>query len=59
MSLWYKIKAYVKEHQHHFLISLGVSLLVTITTNVCMHYLPFFLYLLHIPVKIIHLVTGK
>ena len=57
--MWSKIKAYVKEHQHHFLISLGVSLLVTILTNVCMHYLPGILHLLHVPAKIVHMITGK
>ena len=59
MWSWSKIKAYVKEHQHHFLISLGVSLLVTISTNILIHYLAYILRFLHVPLKIVHMITGK
>lgn len=59
MFLWSKACAYVKAHADHFLISIGVSIAIAILTNVFMHYLPYILYLLHIPAKIVHLITGK
>lgn len=51
--------AYVKAHADHFMISLGVSLVVAILTNVIMHYLPWMLHSLHVPSEIVHLFTGK
>jgi hypothetical protein len=59
LNLLSKAKAYVKAHLDHFLISIGVSLVITVITNVCMHYLPAILRFLHIPAKLIHLVTGN
>jgi hypothetical protein len=57
--MWSRIKAYIKAHADHFLISIGVSLAITIITNVCMHYLPTILRWLHLPMKLIHLLTNR
>jgi hypothetical protein len=58
-ALWAKVWGYVKEHQHHFMISIGVSLVITILTNVIMHYFTSILHFLHVPAKIVHLITGN
>jgi hypothetical protein len=54
-----KIKAYVKAHADHFLISIGVSLAITVITNVLIHYLADILRLMHVPARLVHLLTGK
>lgn len=59
MSILAKITAYVQAHADHFLISLGVSLAVTVLTNVLMHYLPALMHLLHLPAKLIRLLTQQ
>jgi hypothetical protein len=56
--MWSRVKAYVKAHADHFLISIGVSLAITIITNVLIHYLAFILRFMHVPAKIAHMLTG-
>ena len=57
--MWSRVKAYVKAHADHFMISIGVSLAITIITNVLIHYLADILKFMHVPVKIVHLLTNK
>lgn len=48
------IKNYVKAHLDHFMISIGVSIVISLITNVFLHHLPFFLHLFHVPTGLIH-----
>lgn len=57
---WYKgVRDYIKTHFDHFMISLGVSIVVTILTNVAIHYGAYILKWIHVPAKLVHLLTGN
>jgi hypothetical protein len=56
--MWSRVKAYVKAHADHFMISIGVSLAITIITNVLIHYLADILKLMHVSMKFVRLLTG-
>lgn len=57
--MWSRIKAYIKAHADHFIISIGVSLAITIITNVLIHYLADILRFVHVSAHLVHLLTGK
>jgi hypothetical protein len=50
---------YIVTHKHAFMISLGVSIVITIITNVFIHYLLDILKFIHAPQSIIHMVSGS
>lgn len=54
-----KIVAYVKAHADHFLISIGVSIIITVITNVLIHYGAIIMQHLHVPAKIINWLTQS
>lgn len=53
VSLYTVCKGYIKAHLDHFLISLGVSIVITLITNVFLLHLAFWLHLCHVPEFII------
>lgn len=53
------IKAYVKLHADHFMISIGVSIVIAIITNVLIHYMAGIMRLLHVPAKLIQWMTQS
>ena len=57
-SWWVAVWAYIVTHKHTFFISLGVSIVITIITNVIVHYFLDFLHLIHAPARIIHIFSG-
>ncbi|VVB55102.1 Uncharacterised protein [uncultured archaeon] len=44
-----KILSYVKAHADHFMISIGVSIVITVITDVIVHYATPILHWMHIP----------
>jgi hypothetical protein len=58
MSLWSKACAYVKAHADHFLISIGVSMVVTILSNVALHYGADILRWMHVPQWVLRWFTS-
>ena len=53
MSTLSTIRQYVAAHLDHFLISLGVSIVVTAISDVFVYHLAFWLHLCHVPENII------
>ena len=53
--MWSKIVAYVKAHADHFMI----SIVVTVIANVAIHYGGDLLRWMHVPAKLVHLLTGN
>lgn len=53
------VRNYIKANFDHFMISIGVSIVVTIIANVAIHYGAGLLRLMHIPAKLVHLLTGN
>ena len=53
------VKAYIAKNFDHFMISIGVSIVVTIIANVAIHYGADLLRWMHVPAKLVHLLTGN
>jgi len=53
------VKAYIAKNFDHFMISIGVSIVVTIIANVAIHYGGDLLRWMHVPAKLVHLLTGN
>ena len=53
------VKAYISANFDHFMISIGVSIVVTVIANVAIHYGADILKLLHVSPKLIHLLSGN
>jgi hypothetical protein len=53
------VYSYIKTHFDHFMISLGVSIVVTVITNVAIHYGAHILRWMHVPAKLVHMMTGN
>ena len=49
---------YIVTNKHAFMISLGVSIVITIITNVIVHYFLDVLHWIHAPARIIHIFSG-
>ena len=52
------VKTYILTNKHAFMISLGVSIVITIVTNVIVHYFLDVLKWIHAPARIIHIFSG-
>jgi len=50
---------YIVTNKHAFMISLGVSIVITIITNVVVHYFLDILKWAHVPARIIHIFSGN
>lgn len=50
---------YIVTHKHAFLISLGVSCVVTILTNIIIHYFLDILKWAHVPARLIRIFSGQ
>ena len=53
------VKSYISTHFDHFMISIGVSIVVTVIANVSIHYGADLLRWMHVPAKIVHMMTGN
>jgi len=53
------VKSYISKNFDHFMISIGVSIVVTIIANVAIHYGGDLLRWAHVPAKLVHLLTGN
>ncbi len=53
MGLISTVKQYVATHLDHFLISLGVSIVITAISDVFVYHLAFWLHLFHVPENVI------
>lgn len=54
-----EVKDYILTHKHAFLISLGVSTVVTLASNVLVYHLGYWLHFFHVPAFIIHWLGYK
>jgi hypothetical protein len=53
------VKSYIAKNFDHFMISIGVSIVVTVIANVAIHYGADLLRLMHVPAKLVHMMTGN
>jgi len=53
------VKNYITANFDHFMISLGVSIVVTVVANVFAYHLGFWLHLFHLPLPLIHWLGYK
>ena len=53
------VRNYIGANFDHFMISLGVSIVVTVITNVAIHYGANLLRWIHVPAKLVHMMTGN
>jgi hypothetical protein len=53
------VKNYIAKNFDHFMISIGVSIVVTVIANVAIHYGADLLRWMHVPAKLVHMMTGN